>query len=289
MAADAIPQAEALRLYLAMIAGREPSTSCVEIRAKRATGGMSQTFVSVRELDRATRVIANRGKLNDTYVGVAPRTTRAGGLEAIEHVWALWVDCDSAESVRQLAAFRPLPSVVIRSGTAGHAHAYWPLREPIPPKSAKRANLRLALQLGADRNACDGARIMRPPGTLNFKADEPRPVVCTRLELGVFDLAGVVGALPDDRAYLPSPRLRDANTAPASSSRIVDGLVRTVREATPGNRNASTYWAACRLLEHQLDTAEAREALRDAAIAAGLPEDEVDRTIASALDRRTAA
>jgi len=198
-----IPQADALRLYLSMIAGNEPPGSYFEIRAKRATG-WSQDWIPLREIDRAATSLVNRGLMGDTYLGAAPRTQHGGGLAAVERVWCIWGDCDTPESLARLASFRPLPSVVIRSGTEGHAHAYWPLRSAVPPAWAKRANRRLALKLGADRNATDAARILRPPLTLNHKHSPSRPVRCTRLELGAFTLAQVVGGLPDDAVYLPA-------------------------------------------------------------------------------------
>lgn len=276
---ELIPPDQALRLYLAMIAGGARS-GYFEIRSKRVGGpGMFQDFVPLQEFDRAMRSVVNRGRMSDTYVGMAPRLRPAGGLDAIEDVWALWADCDSAESVRQLAAFRPLPSIVIRSGSDGHRHAYWPLRSPVSPKEARRANLRLALRLSADRNACDGARIMRPPLTSNFKTGEPRPVVCSRLELDVFDAGQVVRGLPDAPGQAPS-RPRPQAIA-ADPSRALEGLVRTVREAPVGNRNQATFWCFCKALEGGRNEA-AIEAIRSAAIERGLPEREVDRTLESA-------
>jgi len=286
---DAIPQGQAIVAYMAMVAGAEPATSYFEIRSKRTTGaGMSQDWIALREVERAAASLVNRGKLSDTYLGAAPRSHRKGGIEAIERVWCVWTDCDSPESLARLASFRPLPSLVIRSGSDGHAHAYWPLRSPVPPKWAKRANQRLALRLGADRNATDAARIMRPPLTLNFKHDPPRSVQCTRLELDVFRLGQIIGHLPDERRYVV-PARNQARARPADACNLLDGLTRTVREAAVGNRNAALYWAACRVAESDLDTDDAREILRDAALASGLCEPETDRTLASALETRAAA
>ena len=62
------------------------------------------------------------------------------------------------------------------------------------------------------------------------------------------------------------------------------GLVRTVAEAKPGQRNDALYWAACRAAE--LDGADPTEmtgALMDAALTAGLTESEARRTIVSAM------
>src|SRR5205807_339448 len=148
--------------------GNEPPTSLFEVRSKRPAG-MAQVFVPVRELDRATSAILNRAQLTDVYIGAAPRTRESGSAAAVESVSCLWVDADSPSAVARLWEFRPLPSIVVRSGTAGNRHGWWPLRQPISPAHAVRANRRLALAVGADRAATDAARIMRPVGSRNHK------------------------------------------------------------------------------------------------------------------------
>ena len=285
-----IPQDCALRLQLAAIAGNEPAGSYIEIRPLEPAG--RQVFAGVRDLDGAAAAISALRDRHQVYVGAAPRVERRGNGEAIERVWCLWADCDGAEALQQLAAFVPLPSFVIRTGSDEHAHAYWPLRKPVAPEWAKRANRRLALALGADMKATDAVRVLRPACTLNHKHQPPQPVLCTRLELDVFTFERVVGGLPDDHDYAPPPRPAQAPKT-ASPSSIVDGLARTVRDAQspigkqPGNRNSALYWAACRVREHaefgRLDAAQAARTLRDAARQAGLDEREISGTIGSAL------
>jgi hypothetical protein len=284
MSREPIPQDVALRLQLAAIAGNEPAASYFEIRSKRASRpGMRQDFIPIQELDRAARSAINRGQMTDTYVGVAPRTQRKGSADAILRVWCLWVDCDGPSALDRLGAMRPMPSVVIRTGSENHAHAYWPLRAPVPPDWAQRANRRLALKLGGDEKATDPARILRPGGTLNFKHSPPRPVLCTRAELDTFTLAQVICFLPDDPRYLAC-RPRPPVARVASDNKLLDGIVRTVRDAANGNRNSALFWAGCRVAEHELGV-EAVEALQSAALASGLHEDEITDTLRSALRR----
>ncbi len=276
---ELIDQRDALRLLLAAIAGNEPSTSRLEVRSKRAKGGMSQAFFPVREPDRAARAITNLGQLTDVYVGAAPRVRECGRAEAVERVWTLWADCDSPEAVERLRKFRPSPSIVLRSGSGG-AHAWWPLREPLPPAWAVVGNRRLALKLGADRKSTDSARVLRAPGTRNFKHDPPRPVGCVRLELAVFTAGQVVGGLPDEPVRLaPAP-----GASRKDPLERVEALARFVLEAQPGERNTSLFWAACRVAEDDLD---GLDQLRDAALATGLDQCEIETTLQSA--RRTAA
>jgi hypothetical protein len=290
MTTGQIPQRDAADLFLAMIAGRD-TTGFYEIRsALPERAGMRQTFIALNDREHAASIAVNQGQRTDTYIGLAPRSSQSGGLAAIPRVWCIWADCDTGDSLRRLAAFRPLPSIAIRSGSDDHVHGYWPLRDAVAPEWAKRANRRLALALTADRGATDGARIMRLPGTYNHKHAAARPVVCTRLELDVFTIGQVVGALPDDPAYAPRVQRPD-RTAHVSPSKVVAGLTRTVREAESGkDRNSRLFWAACRVAERDdLDVEGSLEALRVAATDVGLPDHEIDRTLASALDRRVIA
>jgi len=293
-----IPQEVALRLQLAMIAGSEPETSLLELRPIARDGRPARrAFVPVRELDAAIAIVRRQRATVNAYVGCAPRVRKDGSAAATARAWCVWADVDGPDALERLRAFRPPPSIVIRSGSPDSAHAWWALRSAVSPEAAQRANRRLALALGADMKATDPARILRCAGTLNHKHDPPAKVQCTRLELDVFDLRDIVGGLPDSSHYQrPPARPRFETSNPTS---VLAGLVRTVREARPptgaqpGERNSALFWAACRAAEHvaggELDAGEAHARLRDAALQTGLGEDEVDRTIRSALQTARAA
>jgi RepB DNA-primase from phage plasmid len=287
-AVETIPQRDALLLQLAAIAGNEPGSSYLEIRCLRPDGAPGpREFIPVRDLKRAVEVVLGLQDVN-VYVGAAPRVREDGTAGAVERVWCLWADIDGRTALEALAAFRPLPSIVIRSGSPDCAHAYWPLRRAVSPQGAQRANRRLAAALGADMNATDPARILRCAGALNHKHDPPAEVICRRLELITFDLASVVGSLPDSPHYIERPQAR-RHFETGDSSKVLAGLVRTVGEAQEGNRNAALYWAAMRVREHDdLDADAAIDALRGAALHAGLTEIEAERTVGSA-ERRAAA
>jgi len=199
-------QQHALALWLALIAGND-RTGLIEVRQKRAEGGMHRMHFRTTEHARkaAAEAIVGAGVRSDTYVGMAPRRHRhGGGKDAIDRVWALWADCDTPEAVHTLSAFQPAPSIIIKSGSVTdgvpHVHATWQLREPLAPDHAERALRRLAHALGADPKCAEVARILRPPGTLNFKSDPPRPVECIRCEPTAFTARDVVGKLPDPLA-----------------------------------------------------------------------------------------
>lgn len=291
--AAVIPQNVALRMQLAAIVGSEPETSYIEIRPLDRDGRpvvQRRTFVPVRaHADVMERVTALAPMMN-TYIGAAPRARQDGTAAAVERVWSLWIDADGRATLEKLAKFRPLPALVIRSGSPDCAHGYWPLRAPLDPSWAQRANRRLALALGGDMSATDGARILRAAGTFNLKHKPPQPVLCTRCELQSFTLDEVVGGLPDSPHYRPpAPILHARNIGHGGS---VAGVLAFVRSAAVGERNRVLNWAAYRLGERaDVEHEAVREELRQAGVDVGLSEFEVERTIDSGLSAgmRTAA
>jgi hypothetical protein len=215
-----IDQRAASRLQLAMIAGGEPESSYFEIRHRRP-GGMGQLFFPLADVEATIAEVERLAVSTDVYLACAPRERRDGKADAIKRVWCLWADCDDTEAVERLAAFRARPNLVIRSGSGDNLHAYWQLQEPLSPAWARRANLRLALALGADRAATDAARILRPAGTLNHKHSPSRPVACTSLDLDIWSFDQIVGGLADDAAYAPKPLAgrRSAPRQPVEAAR----------------------------------------------------------------------
>ena len=83
---------------------------------------------------------------------------------------------------------------------------------------------------------------------------------------------------------VPRPR---APTSPGMTSPCsVTALARWLRRqpATPGNRNNALYWAACCALNNGATPGDL-EQIRDAGIEIGLAQEEVDRTLRSAVHR----
>lgn len=284
-----IPQEVALGLQLATIAGNEPPSSYLEIRPLDREGrpvSGARSFEPVRKLRTAVaKILALRDDLN-VFVGAAPRVRPEGTAAAVERVSMLWADCDTRESLAALCAFWPRPAIIVRTGATGNVHAYWPISRGLPPEYARRANLRLAGALGADTAATDPARVLRAIATCNQKSTPPAPVECVRLEPLSFDLADVVGSLPDDPRYGLAPRVR-APRAPDTSTGALEGAARVVREAEIGERNTKLNWASFRLGERvaagELGAKDVREELLSASIQVGLTKAEAERTIHSGL------
>jgi hypothetical protein len=283
MSRELIPQQVALRLQCACIAGDEPRSSFFELRPLAPAG--RQEFIPVGDVPAVVERVEGLRERHQLYIGAAPRAREAGTADAIERVWCLWADCDSEEAVEHLRRFRPLPSIVVASGTEGHLHTWWPLRKSITPAWAERANKRLAHRLKADPIATDRARIMRPIISVNRKTQPATVVECIRLELDMFEMRDVVGGLPDP----PSKCVPAHVVAPARScaGATLAGLARVVREAPIGERNDKLNWAAFRAGEHIsagiFGPADAESELLAAALNAGLTETEALRTIRSGL------
>jgi hypothetical protein len=163
---------------------------------------MRQEYFGVRDIEGAANALLASGGRTDVYVGVGPRTRRSGTAQDIDRVHAVWADCDTEEAIDRLARFSPSPSIVIQSGRVLQSgdrgrHAYWLLgAEGVDGWIARIANARLARALGSDTSVIDEARVLRPPGTLNFKYDEPRPVTMETHTGEVFRYSDLTASLP---------------------------------------------------------------------------------------------
>jgi putative DNA primase/helicase len=154
----------------------------------------------------------------NVYVGVAPRVDAAhrdtGGCAPLHVLFSDqdYKDSGEAEARATLAAFALPPSATVSSG--GGLQSYWLLARPIDPTNAKPLLRALAAALGADLRAAEAARILRLPGTLNYKYTPPRPVVVESLDLrrryrteefaALVPASSAVDAKPRERAPLPT-------------------------------------------------------------------------------------
>jgi hypothetical protein len=131
------------------------------------------------------------------YFGVALRTQsaakdRKGDRAHCHWLTALYVDADfkllgEIETRRRLAEFPLPPSIVVNSG--GGLHVYWLLRTPLDLQrdypGAQSILRRLAKGVAdiVDVECSEPARVLRIPGSLNFKKDydPPRVVIVEQL------------------------------------------------------------------------------------------------------------
>lgn len=181
-AVRAISPAAELDAYLRMIAGRAPGVRLLEIRFALRHRDMGRVFIAAHSAAGASRFIRRLAAGTDVYVGVALRTRAAGGRDAIARSHLAFVEIDTPDALARLADFPHPPTMVITSGTPGHAHAYWALQTSVLVPKIERANRRLAHHLGGDLSSVDAARILRPPASSNHKHSPPTPVELVQLD-----------------------------------------------------------------------------------------------------------
>ncbi len=185
-----------LHTYLGALFGRETGRGLIEVRYRKPGGAMRQRFYRPRALQRALPTLRVLARRHDVYLGVAPRRARHGGLDAIGHCWALWIDCDGDTSALQRFGQAPSMTVASSSG-AGHQHAYWLLDQPLDANRVAVLNGRLAHALHGDPQSADAARILRPPGTHNHKHDPVTAVTLTNFTGETYDPEALAGGLCD--------------------------------------------------------------------------------------------
>lgn len=142
----------------------------------RALPSKAQCFT---RLPKEIRVFIERHTRDNIYFGATTREGRRGDKAACREVVALWVDLDfkstsEDEARKRLESFPCQPSLIIKSG--GGWHIYWLLIEPTCADPARLEPYlhALAENLGGDKAPAEIARVMRLPGTLNWKYDPPR-------------------------------------------------------------------------------------------------------------------
>lgn len=168
---------------------------------------VKQTLVETRE--EADRVIEQYlAQERNVFFGVAKYKTGAGRTkDNVLSLRSLWLDIDCGESKAAinektgrpdgyatqrdgavaLLEFRKLiglPKPIIVSSGRG-IHAYWALdrdvtREEWEPVAERLRDLCYTHNFYADPAVFDAARILRVPGTLNFKDNPPKPVEVVR-------------------------------------------------------------------------------------------------------------
>jgi len=153
----------------------------VEFRFISREGGPVKTeWLRVEQLaDGFEFLVPHIQKMNDDgydcYFGVNPRVlkpkTGAGTNDIVSHGCSVWLDIDRDDAVTILKAADPLPSAVVKTGSVGHAQAYWFFDAPVPIESAVALTNKYVGRYHGD-NTSDPARVFRLPGTMNLKHPE---------------------------------------------------------------------------------------------------------------------
>ncbi len=168
----------------------------IELRPIRpGSGALQPAFFPVTDPAAvAARAVELRDSA-DVYFGAATREERSGKGSAVRFATALWADIDSDVGREGLKRFELEPSIIVGSGSGENVHAYWLLAEPIPADEAEALMRALALRIGSDPHVTDRARILRVPGTLNYKHHPPTSVTLERCEPHYYTLDELRSAL----------------------------------------------------------------------------------------------
>lgn len=265
----------------------------------RALGGnrVASDWVQAKELQRESGAQAwikrHRDDQFNIYAGVNPRKGR-GGKDAASVALArcFFVDFDGPSFSESSGIIKdsglPEPTLGIESGHG--SHAYWRLIEPLADLSLwTRYQKRLIGILGSDAKIHDPPRIMRVPGTTNWK-DEP-PVECrivfeSGCRFKIPDLG--IEPVPESGGYIELGPSMDPGDGWAEMVKR-STLVFCQSGAKEGERNGSLFNAACDMAGAGVPRGKAETLLVPPARRSGLEDWEIERTISSAYGKpRTA-
>jgi len=142
----------------------------------------------------------------DVYFGVNPRTGKAGRKENVHYVTAFHAEVDYGtdghkkksdyetydEAIKSITKFNPQPTLINHSG--GGLHCYWVLSSPVKTdeigvEELESINKYFLRKLGGDKGTHNLDRVLRIPGTYNFKlTDNPRKVRVIHKDGPVYDI-----------------------------------------------------------------------------------------------------
>lgn len=155
----------------------------IELRYKLSGAEQPMNREFLKNSSQAADSAIALGQTREVYTDVAPRQGNVGTKAGVTKLLHIWGDLDvkghhtQATRLGQLTALPCHPSILVWSG--GGYHPYWSLEEPAEGlhelARAERVMARIAEGLDGDA-VHDRSRILRVPGTLNHKEDEPRPV-----------------------------------------------------------------------------------------------------------------
>ncbi len=210
--------------------------------------------------------VAEIPKTNRHGQPVQPKNARSQNA-AITAINCLYADFDASDFGDDLGAAlehitnelpkigAPEPSVIIASG--GGFHTYWLLAETWELATDTDRESATALQeawpayVGADRDVKDLARILRVPGTVNYKYDPPRPVEFLSCDLdrryALGDLAALVPAV-EDTSWMETDRTPVVRAGDDRERRYavkaLAGEAEKVRQATDSGKHLALLNAA---------------------------------------------
>lgn len=247
-----------------------PGDGLIELRALPSR---QRAWIQPGDMANVQRFMSEHRHEN-VYFGVAARSdSTSGRLENCSTVRAPYADLDfknfiEAEARQALESFPLEPSFVVNSG--GGLHCYWILSRGFDLRhnsDSFNALLRsLARTLNADLSAAEPARVLRLPGSINWKREYPHhPHV--RVETADSTRSYSLSDFEFLQLDEPEPNAENAGR----QAHVVDERIKRARayaRALPGavqgeHGDLATYQAAAKMRDFDLTEAECLQVLAD--------------------------
>lgn len=224
------------------------------------------------------------------YVGVNPRRNygdrKADGVTGARCFVVDFDDGATIETVLLILATAglPKPSMIVSSGHG--IHVYWFLKSLMEDmKLWTRYQKALIGRLGSDPIIHDPPRIIRLPGTANFKSDPVVPCEILANTGHKYDPAEVIEPIHEETRPAPSGPVTPARREEWGQRMSRATLAFLAVGAAEGGRNKALFDAACDFAGNGVSQSEADSVLRPPALACGLEGWEVDQAMNSAYGR----
>jgi len=243
--------------------------------------GVDELMPWVRQQERAKRHI---------YFGANPRE-KAGGSKAGDVLLArcVFADFDKGATLDHAlacieAARLPHPTILVNSG--GGIHAWWRLVEPLLDMAAWTDRQKaLAKALGSDRTVHDRPRIMRFPGTVNWKYPEQPVARVAELHperrygfdevIPTLDLGMTNEECEAAEAVASSSIAVEAEVEAGSMGDVSRRFIYSGRLLPSGGRRETMFTVACDLKARGWDEDSATKVLMERMRQVGLTDDEL--------------
>lgn len=259
----------------------------LEFRTFDKDGRCTREWISLRDRFDASRFPLELDKLeSDVFFGACPRKGRFGTKEGVKTVTTLWSDVDAKDfggdktkALSMLTGCPLPPSLIVDSGNG--YHGYWLLHEPEDIADVEKREYlesllrRLAGVVGGDSSVAEVARILRLPGSYNWKnPEQPVPVNLVKFE-------------PDRRySLIDFESLPTQEVLPSRTVRNGLGWIsKTLNHMQEGNRNVSFAKIAGRLRRDGWEAGDILVLLLPKARECGFPESELTDLVTGLVDR----
>lgn len=195
-------------LFLESVLPTVGTYCAVSIRGGKVKQSFVESFAEIEQLASASDTAGS-----DAYFALASFSSHSRKTDSAVALRSVFIDMDcgpdkpylelfdAAQALRAFIDSTNFPNpIIVNSG--GGLHAYWTFTEDVPvakwlPVAKAFKALCVAKKLSIDLSVtADAARILRVPGTSNYKQDNPRPVQVAAFGDGPMPFDDFVALLP---------------------------------------------------------------------------------------------